>query len=229
MAEHGISLVLSATAPKAICPVCLHPACRVHGRYLRTLADLPWATTPVELLLWVRRFCCETPTCERHTFTERLPLVALSYARTTTRLSLSQTDTGLALGGSAGARHLARQGLPGSRSTLLRRVRALPDPEGSEPHVVGVDDWAWRKGHRYGSIVVDLERGCPIDVLEDRKADTVAAWFKAHLEVAIVARDRADAYASGISQGAPHAIQVADRFHLFDNLAGHLGGSIPSV
>jgi transposase len=222
MAEHGISLVLSATAPKAICPVCLHPACRVHGRYLRTLADLPWATTPVELLLWVRRFCCETPTCERHTFTERLPLVALSYARTTTRLSLSQTDTGLALGGSAGARHLARQGLPGSRSTLLRRVRALPDPEGSEPHVVGVDDWAWRKGHRYGSIVVDLERGCPIDVLEDRKADTVAAWFKAHPEVAIVARDRADAYASGISHGAPHAIQVADRFHLFDNLADTL-------
>jgi transposase len=101
-------------------------------------------------------------------------------------------------------------------------VRALPDPEGTEPHVVGVDDWAWRKGHRHGSIVVDLERGCPIDVLEDRKADTVAAWFKAHPEVAIVARDRADAYASGISQGAPHAIQVADRFHLFDNLADTL-------
>lgn len=222
MEEHGISLVLSATAPKAICPACLHPACRVHGRYLRTLADLPWATTPVELLLWVRRFCCETPTCERHTFTERLPLVAPSHVRTTARLSLSQTYTGLALGGSAGARHLARQGLPGSRSTLLRRVRALPDPEGTEPHVVGVDDWAWRKGHRYGSIVVDLERGCPLDVLEDRKADTVAAWFKAHPEVAIVARDRADAYASGISQGAPHAIQVADRFHLFENLADTL-------
>jgi transposase len=222
MEEHGISLVLSATAPQALCPVCLHPACRVHGRYLRTLADLPWATTPVELLLWVRRFCCDTPRCERQTFTERLPIVAPSYARTTARLGLSQTYTGLALGGSAGARHLARQGVPGSRSTLLRRVRGLPDPEGPEPHVVGVDDWAWRKGHRYGSIVVDLERGCPIDVLEDRKADTVAAWFKAHPEVSIVARDRADAYASGISQGAPHAIQVADRFHLFDNLADTL-------
>jgi transposase len=172
MEERGISLVLSATAPQAICPACLHPACRVHGRYLRTLADLPWATTPVELLLWMRRFCCDTPTCEQQTFTERLPLVAPSYARPTARLSLSQTSTGLALGGSAGARHLARQGLPGSRSTLLRRVRALSDPQAPAPHVVGVDDWAWRKGHRYGSIVVDLERGCPIDVLEDRKVDT---------------------------------------------------------
>ena len=222
MEEHGLSLVLAATAPKALCPDCVHPACRVHGRYLRTLADLPWATTPVEGLLWVRRFCCDTPTCERQTFTERFPLVAPSYARTTARLSTSQAYTGLALGGSAGARHLARQGLPGSRSTLLRRVWALPDPKRPEPHVVGVDDWAWRKGHRYGSIVVDLERGCPIDVLEDRKADTIAAWFKAHPDVSIAARDRADAYASGISQGAPHALQVADRFHLFDNLADTL-------
>jgi transposase len=217
-----MSLVLSATTPKASCPACLQPACRVHGRYLRTLADLPWATTPVELLLWVRRFCCDTPTCEQQTFTERLPIVAPSYARTTARLSRSQTSTGVALGGAAGARHLAQQGLPGSRSTLLRRVRSLPDPEGPEPHVVGVDDWAWRKGHRYGSIVVDLERGCPIDILADRKTDTVAAWFKAHPEVAIVARDRADAYASGIAQGAPGAIQVADRFHLFDHLADTL-------
>ena len=222
MEQDGITLVLSATAAKANCPICVHPAHRVHARYLRTLADLPWATTPVELLLWVRRFCCDTPTCKQQTFTERLPLVAPSYARTTARLSLSQTYTGLALGGSAGARHLARQGLPGSRSTLLRRVRALPDPQGPEAHVVGVDDWAWRKGHHYGTIVVDLERRCPIDVLEDRKAATVAAWFKAHPEVSIVARDRADAYASGISQGAPHAIQVANRFHLFDNLADTL-------
>ena len=97
MEEDSMSLVLSATTPKASCPACLQPACRVHGRYLRTLADLPWATTPVELLLWVRRFCCDTPTCEQQTFTERLPIVAPSYARTTARLSRSQTYTGLAL------------------------------------------------------------------------------------------------------------------------------------
>lgn len=222
MEHDGISRVLSATAAKASCPLCLHPAYRVHGRYLRTWADLPWATTPVALLLWVRRCCWAPPTGKQQTFTERLPLVASSYARPPARLSLSQTYTGLALGGSAGARHLARQGLPGSRSTLLRRVRARPDPQGSEPHVVGVDDWAWRKGHRYGTIVVDLERSCPIDVLEDRKAATVAAWFKAHPEIASVARDRADAYASGLSQGVPSALQVADRCHLCDNLADTL-------
>ena len=104
----------------------------------------------------------------------------------------SQASTGLALGGAAGARQLARQSLPGSRNTVLRRVRSLSTPAYPPPHVVGIDDWAWRKGHRYGTIVVDLERGCPIDVLEDRLADTVAAWFKAHPEGNVVARDRAE-------------------------------------
>jgi transposase len=91
--------------------------------------------------------------------------------------------------------------MPGSRSIVLRRVRNLPTPAYPPPHIVGIDDWAWRKGHRYGTIVVDLERGCPIDVLADRLADTVADWLKAHPEVQVVARDRAGSYASGIRQG----------------------------
>ena len=98
-----------------------------------------------------------------------------------------------------------------SRNTLLRRVRGLSRPEGPPPQVVGIDDWAWRKGHRYGTIVVDLERSCPIDVLEDRLAETVAAWLQAHPGVRVVARDRAEAYGAGIRQGAPDATQVADR------------------
>jgi transposase len=214
-----ITLVATMTAPKAVCPDCYQPAHRIHSGYPRTLADLPWALMPVELRLHVRRFFCDTPVCERTTFTERLPIVAPRYARTTTRLSHSQASTGLALGGSAGARQLARQSMPGSRSTVLRRVRSLPTPGYPPPHVVGIDDWAWRKGHRYGTLVVDLERGCPIDVLEDRLADTVADWLKAHPEVEVVARDRSGAYKSGIDDGAPDAVQVADRFHLLDNLA----------
>jgi len=220
--DNHLTLMAAMTAPKAICPDCYQPSHRMHSGYCRTLADLPWALMPVELRLHVRRFFCDTPLCERITFTERVPSVAPLYARTTTRLSHRQAETGLALGGSAGARQLARHAIPASRSTVLRRVRRLPPPASPPPHVVGIDDWAWRKGHRYGTIVVDLERGCPIDVLEDRLAETVADWFKAHPEVQVVARDRAEAYASGIRQGAPDAVQVADRFHLLSNLADAL-------
>jgi len=121
-------------------------------------------------------------------------------------------------GGAAGARQLARQGLPGSRQTVLRRVRGYQPAPGPAPRVIGIDDWAKRKGHTYGTIVVDLERGCPVDLLDDRLAETVAAWLRAHPEVTVVARDRAEAYASGVTQGAPQAVQVADRWHLLKNL-----------
>src|SRR5687768_12582633 len=217
-----ITLVAAMTAPKAVCPDCHALSHRLHSGYLRTLADLPWATMPVELVLRVRRFFCDACVCGRTTFTERLPTVAPLYARTTTRLGHCQASTGLALGGAAGSRQLARQGMPASRNTVLRRVRSQLPPVYPPPGVVGIDDWAWRKGHRYGTIVVDLERGCPIDVLEDRLADTVADWFKAHPEVNVVARDRAESYASGIRQGAPEAVQVAERFHLMQNVAAAL-------
>jgi transposase len=218
-------LVAAMISTNSTCPDCRQPTHRIHGHYRRTLADLPWATAPIELRLIVRRFRCCTCTCRRKTFAERLPTVAPLYARTTTRLTTTQADTGLVLGGAAGARHLSRHGLPGSRHTLLRRVRSLCLPEGPEPAIIGIDDWAWRKGHRYGTIIVDLQRGCPIDVLEDRAAETVATWLQAHPDVKIVARDRAEAYASGVRQGAPEATQVADRFHLLKNL----GASLDSV
>ncbi len=222
MEDHHIFLVAAMTASKAACPDCHEFSHRIHSGYPRTLADLPWAALSVCMVLNVRRFFCDTSLCGRTTFAERLPTVAPLYARTTTRLRHTQATTGLALGGSAGARQLMRQGMPGSRNTVLRRVRGLPPPAYPPPEVVGIDDWAWRKGHRYGTIVVDLERGCPIDVLEDRLAETVATWLQAHPEVSVVARDRAEAYGAGIRQGAPDATQVADRFHLMKNLADAL-------
>ena len=218
MAERGMTLDVAVTTSQALCPTCTQPSTHVHSHYWRTLADLPWATTPVQLHLRVRRFWCATPHCARQTFTERVPQVAACSARATTRLTTIQTSTGMALGGAAGARHLARQGLPGSRNTLLRRVRGFPASEAPPPRAIGLDDWAKRKGHTYGTIVVDLDRRCPIDLLEDRTAETVVAWLQAHPEVTVVARDRAEAYASGVTQGAPDAVQVADRWHLLKNL-----------
>jgi transposase len=216
--DHGLTLDVKVTAPTAPCPTCAQPATRVHSDYRRTRADLPWATLPVSLSLQVRRFFCDTPSCRRQTFTERVPTVARPYAHTTIRASQAQCDTGLALGGAAGARQLARQGLPGSRQTVLRRVRGYQPASGPAPRVIGIDDWAYRKGRRYGTIVVDLEQGGPVDLLEDRLAETVAAWLRAHPEVTVVARDRAEAYASGVTQGAPDAVQVADRWHLLKHL-----------
>jgi len=216
--DHGLTLDVKVTAPTAPCPTCAQSATRIHSDYRRTLADLPWATLPVRLSLQVRRFFCDTSSCRRQTFTERVPTVARPYAHTTTRASQAQCDTGLALGGAAGARQLARQGLPGSRQTVLRRVRDYQPAPRPAPRVIGIDDWASRKGRRYGTIVVDLERGFPVDLLEDRLAETVATWLRAHPEVTVVARDRADAYASGVTQGAPEAVQVADRWHLLKNL-----------
>jgi transposase len=191
--HNHLMLMATMTAPKAVCPDCYQPSHRIHSGYCRPLADLPWAPMPVEIRVRVRRFFCDTPFCERTPFTERVPLVAPLYARTTTRLSQRQAETGLAHGGAVGARQLARHASATSRSTVLRRGRRLPPPTSPPPHIVGIDEWAWRKGHRYGTIVIDLERGCPIDVLEDRLTETVAAWFQAHPEVQIVARDRAEA------------------------------------
>jgi transposase len=218
MTAGEMTLDVAVTSAQALCPTCTPPSTHVHSHYRRTLADLPWATMPVQLHLRVRRFWCATPDCARQTFTERVPQVAPCFARTTARLHARQTATGLALGAAAGARHLARQGVPGSRNTLLRRVRGLSTPAAPRPRAVGLDDWAKRTGHTSGTIVVDLDRHCPVDLLEDRTAETVAAWLQAHPEVTVVARDRAEAYASGVTQGAPDAGQVADRWHLLKHL-----------
>lgn len=214
----GITVVLAATAPAAACPACAHPATRVHSGYRRTLADLPWASTPVRLHLHVRRFFWDRPSCQRRTFTERLPAVAPPYARATPRLAHAQADTGLALGGAAGARLLTRQGLPTSRNTVLRRLRRLPPPTVPPPTVVGVDDWAQRKGRAYGTIIVDLERRRPIALLPDRSSQAVTAWLAERPSVRVIARDRAEGYAAGAAQGAPTATQVADRWHVLANV-----------
>jgi transposase len=190
----------------------------VHGRYTRRLDDLPCLGRPVRLQVVVRRFVCPQPDCPRRIFAERLPGLAAPRARTTDRLRQAQADIGSSLGGEAGLRLATRLGMATSPDTLLRRVKRLKYEPAGSPRAVGIDDWAWRKGQRYGTIIVDLERGDVIDLLPDRDANTVAAWLQAHPGIEVVSRDRSAAYAEASTQGASGAVQVADRWHLLTNL-----------
>jgi transposase len=211
-------LVLQTTAPEALCPTCGQPSRRVHSRYGRTLADLPCLGLSVRLRLTCRKFFCDRPDCSRRIFTERLPLVVRRYARRTQRLAQALLQVGCALGGEAGARLVAALGMAVSPDTLLRWLRQAPPRLADTPRVLGVDDWAFSRGQRYGTLLVDLERHCRVDLLPDRQAETLAAWLKAHPGVQIVTRDRSTEYARAIREGAPDAVQVTDRFHLLANL-----------
>jgi transposase len=210
--------LLASTADSAPCPRCGTPSDRVHSHYHRLVADLPCQGRTVTLRLVVRRFRCIAPGCPQAIFCERLPALLGARARTTARLTDAHRAIGFALGGEAGARLAQCLDMPTSPDTLLRRVKGAVDEPAPAPRYVGVDDWAVRKGQRYGTILIDLERGRVIDILPGRDGSPLAAWLREHPGVEVITRDRWAAFAQAATEAAPQAKQIADRWHLLKNL-----------
>jgi transposase len=202
------------------CPACSESHVSYHSCYVRRIRDLPWQGRPVELHLQTRRFRCRNQECARKIFAECLPAVAVRKARETTRLCEIVGLVGYALGGLPGERLLNRLGIKRSDDTVLRRVKTR-GRGASQPtvRVLSVDDWAWRKKQRYGTMLLDLERSQVIDLLPVRSAESFARWLGLHPEVEVITRDRSSLYADGGRQGAPSAVQITDRFHLVSNLS----------
>ncbi len=211
-------LVARPMSKTAVCPTCGGVSTRIHSQYQRALSDLPSQGRLVCIKLCPRRFRCAVTECHQKIFTERLEATASRpFARRTTRLEGIVHHVGLALGGRPGQSIARRLLLPVSKDTLLRVVRRNAPRPDLAPRVVGIDDWAWKRGHRYGTIICDLEKRRIIDILPDREAATVTAWLAEHPTISVIARDRGAGYIQAAGEGRPEAVQVADRWHLMEN------------
>jgi transposase len=220
--DQQLTLVAATTRKRVQCPLCQRWSKRVHSRYDRTIRDLPWAGRPVVIRVRVRRFFCDDPSCPRRIFAEQMPDLVAARGHLAVPLRDALQCIGQALGARAGARLAIPLGLLVSPRTLLRLLHALPEPEVPTPRVLGLDDFSRKCRQYFGTALVDLETHRLIDLLPERSGAVVAAWLREHPGVEIVARDRNGSYAQGVRQGAPDALQVADRFHLVDNLVDAL-------
>jgi len=188
-------ITVHGTSTAGTCPGCGRSSARIHSRYLRHLLDLPIAGRPVRLMVVARRFYCDAVLCAQHIFTERFDRDVLApWARRTARVDYIVYHLGLALGGRPAANFAQRLMLPVSNDTLLRAVHKRGSPRFVPPSVVGIDDWAWRRNQRYGTIICDLERRKTIALLPDREPATAKSWLSGQPQIAVVARDRGGSY-----------------------------------
>ncbi len=216
--EEGLIIAVAATHPTSGCPLCSEVSLSIHSHYRRILRDVPCAGRRVQLVLTMRKFYCRNRLCEQKIFTERLSAFVEPWARMTIRYCEQVTSIGLATCGKGGTRLAARLGIQTTRQTILRRIMDLPDSSAGVILFLGIDDFSFRRGCRFGTILVNLESRRVVDLLPDREVETSAAWMRQQLDLMVVSRDRGGTYASAAAQGAPQATQCADRFHLFKNL-----------
>src|SRR5436305_5904741 len=220
--EAQLTVEVISTQSCARCPGCGTLPDAVHWKSQRTVHDVPCGGRRVVLRLKVRKFFCRVPTCPRKVFAERLPDLVQAYARVSNRLLEELKVIGLAASAEVSERLAPRLGMKVKAPTLLRHLRTIPDPPDDPVHVLGIDDFSMRRGDCYGTILVNMETHRPLELLPDRTADAVVPWLESHPEIDIVNRDRASAYADAINRALPHATQVADRYHLVQNLREHV-------
>jgi len=217
-----IRVVVASTAEQAPCPLCYTPSSQLHSHYWRQLADVPCGGRRVVLRVRSHKWRCVHLACPRRVFAERLTPLARAWAHMTNRLATSLQAIGLAANGQEGARLAHQVGMHTSPTTVLNRIKTLPDPFMPPPEEIGLDEWSYRRGKRFGTIIVDLQRHRVLDLLPDKDVATVVAWLIARPTIRLVSRDRSREFAQAVALGAPQAIQVLDRFHLLRNLVEHL-------
>jgi transposase len=219
-----LAIAVVSVRSSSCCPLCAQASSQIHSYYQRRLRDVPCGGRKVVLHLSVRKFFCRNPDCARKIFTERLPTFVQPWAQVTTRLFEEVQAIGLATSGELGTRLADRIGMHTSPTTTLRRIMALPPLVSQQVSLLGIDDWSFRRGRTFGTILVDLTSRKILDLLPDRDAETAAAWMRKHPEIEVVSRDRGGEYASAARAGAPQAIQCADRFHILKNLGEAVEG-----
>ncbi len=217
--ESILELALISEQKEATCPDCGYKSKRVHSYYYREPSDLPFCGWLSQIRLLVKRFRCLNVTCPRATFVETLADWLAKYAHRTHRLQRVQGKVAVYLGAEAGACLLTELGMPISPDSLLSKLRSLSCESAEKVKVLGVDDFSFRRGKTFGTILVDLEKQQTIELLENRSAETLIEWLKKHPEIEIISRDRSADYTRAATNGAPQAAQVADRWHLLVNLS----------